>query len=244
MSEFLIRCPKLPPGWEPERDMRSPRKGEKYFLADGTIQTAHSDHEVSSVRIILIDPEDWFVWRKGDPRPLTMPVGCQYQSTFTSKWKEEAQRPQAWVCQPRRWRKSLNPGLQFEGPKPTATCACGGPGPQNQYPCATCAEIEAKRAAIDRLQFEGQDASEMPKKPSSVQHFKIIRAPEVKPISPRELQNLLWTHRKDSEWEVIERISEDQMAGKDVCRDCVAWNNVCAGRPGGCAKFATLNQLT
>jgi len=40
--------------------------------------------------------------------------------------------------------------------------------------------------------------------PSTVQIFQIVRAPEEPPLSAKEIRGLLWRHRPNSEWEVIE----------------------------------------
>jgi hypothetical protein len=38
----------------------------------------------------------------------------------------------------------------------------------------------------------------------SEQIFKIIRAPEAKPLTAKELKSYIWHNRIDSEWSVIE----------------------------------------
>lgn len=38
----------------------------------------------------------------------------------------------------------------------------------------------------------------------SEQLFRIVRAPEAKALTAQDLKSLLWRHRDDSEWEVIE----------------------------------------
>ena len=37
------------------------------------------------------------------------------------------------------------------------------------------------------------------------QIFEIIRAPEAEPLTAKELRDLIWESRRDSEWVVIEK---------------------------------------
>lgn len=107
-------CPALKQGFECEPEMRISKAGDWILDCAGNPCLRHQDSDC--LDIILIHPDDWQYWKEGDPRPLTMPVGCQRR---LFDWDAESQDPKHWDdddCVPdaRRWRKSLNPDLRFE----------------------------------------------------------------------------------------------------------------------------------
>lgn len=52
------------------------------------------------------------------------------------------------------------------------------------------------------------------------QLFKIVRAPEAKPLNPKRVQRLIYKDREDSQWEVLE---VELYEGKVVPRELAAW---------------------